>query len=82
MLNYFGIFRKWFNDDEPKELDFEDELLERVIDRMRAYHKVNKFKSRIVLEYLLKAYQSNETIEELYQTIYLKRNVDEEKNVE
>jgi hypothetical protein len=82
MLNYFGIFRKWF-DDKPKEVELEDELFEQVVERMKAYHRINKFKSRIVLEYLLKAYQSAETIEDLYQTIYLKRNVEEEeKNVE
>lgn len=75
MFNFF----EFFTGRKSKAEEYKDELLENVIAKMREYHRVNKFKSKIVLEYLAKAYESNETIEELYQTIYIKKNVEEEE---
>ena len=74
----FDIF-EFFGQKKPKEEEYKDELLEDVIHKMKEYHRVNKFKSKIVLEYLAKAYESNETIEELYQTIYLKNSDTEQE---
>jgi hypothetical protein len=59
----FDFFKK------PKEE--KDVLVEEVISRIKHFHKANKFKSKIVLEYLLTAYQSEDSIEEFYKTIYL-----------
>jgi len=59
----FDFFKK------PKEEI--DALVEEVIGRIKHFHKANKFKSKIVLEYILTAYKSEDSIEEFYKTIYL-----------
>lgn len=69
MFDFLELFGR-----KRKSEEYKDELLEDVIGKIKEYHRINKFKSKIVLEYLAKAYESNETIEELYQTIYLKNH--------
>jgi hypothetical protein len=69
MFDFLELFGR-----KKRSEEYKDELLENVIGKIKEYHRINKFKSKIVLEYLARAYESNETIEELYQTIYLKNN--------